>query len=314
MIAGAICLSHSPLLDRVRAKPTVERAFHAAVADASALLAAAAPDAVIVFHPDHLNGFAHGRIPEFCIGQSEESLGDFGTEPGALEVPAGLAEALADRLAAAGHPVELRSGMIVDHGAAQPLELLGNTAPIIPFFINCALAPRPDFRRVEALGRAVGKWAQSSGKRIVFIGSGGLSHDPPMQALPAGSEQDTGPSQPRILDHAARVARQARVYAAAETFAAGKTSKSRPLAPDWDVAFMDALASGRTDVAADWTDPSLTETAGSGGHEVRCWIAAMAALTAAGPYSIHHRFYAPVAEWLTGMGVMAAPPTQNDRA
>ena len=54
------------------------------------------------------------------------------------------------------------------------------------------------------------------------------------------------------------------------------------------------------------TDAALAATGGRGGHEVRCWIAALAAL---GPgYAAQTLFYEPVDAWITGMGVLTARP------
>lgn len=307
MITAAIGLSHSPLLDRARADPIVERGFSDAVADAAAVMRDARPDAIIVFFPDHMNGFFHGDIPDFALSETADSLGDYGTAPGAIDVPGYLVRSLSASLLAQGIDVPLLSHMIVDHGAAQPMELLRTTSPVIPFFINCALAPRPSFRAVEALGKAIGIWAQAVNKRIVVIGSGGLSHDPP---LPIRTAEDLdAPSAPRTLSHQERATRQMRVYDAALTFGTGEAGACRPLSPAWDNALLDALESGRTDIAADWDDQAVIEASGAGGHEVRCWVAAFAALAVAGPYDVRRRHYAPVAEWLTGMGLLAATPS-----
>ena len=312
MITAAICLSHSPLLERARAEPAVEQEFRHSVKLASLALAETAPDAIVVFYPDHMNGFFHGQIPDFALCETADSLGDWGTAPGALDVPIELVRSLADWLEGAGQDIPLLQHLVIDHGATQPIELLSSSLPIIPVFINCVVAPRPNFRSVEKLGKAVGEWAQASTKRIAIIGSGGLSHDPPLPQRSAA--MDAEGMGPRVLDHSARVSRQNRVFSAAEAFAAGHASQSRSLAPDWDIAFMDALAAGQTAYAADWTDAEVTETGGNGGHEVRCWVAAMAALSAAGNYCVSERYYRPVPEWLTGMGVMVAAPQDQQEA
>lgn len=313
MITAAICLSHSPLMDRARADRSVELAFLAAVSDAAATLKDRKSDATIIFYPDHLNGFFHGRVPEFALCRTAEALGDFGTAPGALNVPADLVASLADTLIAQGFDVAVVDEHVVDHGGTQPIELLGIDGPVIPVFINCAVAPRPSIARVEALGAAVGAWAEAQAAGLAIIGSGGLSHDPP---LPVRADEDLVSASlgaPRILSHAERVARQARVYSAAEAFTAGRASHSRALAPDWDLAMMEMLSSGMVGVGAQWSDDEISNAAGSGGHEVRCWVAAFAALRAAGDFAVRYRFYAPVPEWLTGMGLLAALPIIQDR-
>lgn len=311
MIVGSICLSHSPLLDRARAAPAVEADYHEAVARCAAMAAELQPDLTIIFHPDHMNGFAYGDIPNICIAEQAHSLGDFGTAPGELDVPSRLVDSLANYLVETDISFTLKSRMLVDHGAVQPLELLGYSGPVIPIFVNCAVPPLPSFDEARRLGDAVGRWAGQVRNKVLLIGSGGLSHDPPAQTRPTGTSP--GQISERILDHAARTARQRRVHEAARAFAAGEASQTRPLAPDWDIEFMDGLAAGDIELGRDWHDDHITKAAGKGAHEVRCWIAAMAALSASGSYSVRHRHYAPVPEWLTGMGLMLATPDQNER-
>ena len=76
--------------------------------------------------------------------------------------------------------------MDVDHGTVQPLEgLFGDatTKPVIPIFINSVATPLGPIRRVRALGTAVGDFLAGLGKRVLIVGSGGLSHDPPVPTL-----------------------------------------------------------------------------------------------------------------------------------
>ena len=76
--------------------------------------------------------------------------------------------------------------MQVDHGFAQPLEfLLGglDKVPVLPVFINGVATPLPGFQRTRMLGEAIGRFASSLNKRVLFLGSGGLSHQPPVPEL-----------------------------------------------------------------------------------------------------------------------------------
>lgn len=58
--------------------------------------------------------------------------------------------------------------------------LLGgiDRVPVVPVFINCVAQPLGPARRARLLGQAVGRAAAALGRRVMFIGSGGLSHDP----------------------------------------------------------------------------------------------------------------------------------------
>ncbi len=106
--------------------------------------------------------------------------------PGALNVPADIATACATAVLDAGVDVAISAGMDVDHGTVQPLQaLFGDAAavPVIPIFINSVATPLGPIRRVRALGAAVGDYLATLDKRVLVLGSGGLSHDPPVPTL-----------------------------------------------------------------------------------------------------------------------------------
>lgn len=311
MIIGSICMSHSPLLDRNRAEPETERRFQAAVQEASQIFDAMQPDLIITFYPDHMNGFQYDVLPPFCIGARARALGDYGSVPGELLVDEEAALSLAASVLEQGVDVTLSFNMLVDHGATQPLELLSTRVerklpPILPIFINCAAGPRPPFRRARALGEAVGEWAKGRPERILFLGSGGLSHDPPLPNIATASPE----AKNRMVVGAAasfseRVTRQGNVFRVGAAFKDGKTGL-RNLNPEWDRRFMAAMADGEIEIADGWIESEVIDAAGGGANEVRCWIAAMAALSRGGSYRKASEFYEPVSEWITGMGLLSA--------
>lgn len=316
MLSGAVCISHSPLMEKNRADPAVERRFEAAIGEAARQIADWGPDVAIVFFPDHFNGFFYDLMPSFCIGAVANSLGDFGSVPGALDVPEELAVSLAAAVTRAGVDVALSYRMEVDHGATQPVELLSAVYPltrIIPVFINCAAPPRPTFARVRALGEAVGAWAAASDLNVAVLASGGLSHDPPIPAM-KGASPDVRAKliDGRAASHAARLARQTRVFNAGHDYVAG-TSKLRPLNPEWDRAFLDHLVRGDLTVGDSWDDDEITRLGGRGAHEVRTWVAAFAALQASGGYEATVGFYEPIQEWITGIALTTATPRSAAR-
>lgn len=312
MIAGVVCMSHTPLLDRCRAAPDVEAAFNLAVQSAASFVAGIRPELTVVIFPDHLNGFFYDLMPSFCIGLQATSVGDYGTVPGELDVPESIAANCAAFCAAAGVDPAISYKMRVDHGAAQPIELLGGRpTPLVPVFINCVAPPMPTFARVRALGRALGEWAAQRPERILVVASGGLSHDPPIPQMAKTSDEDrqrliNGPS----LTHAQRLERQRRVFSVGAASAAGQ-SNFRPLNPEWDKAAMEAFAAGRLDHLDRSSDDQITEVAGCGGHEIRTWFAALALASTEGPYLADILFYSPIDEWITGTGIMTVRPTRT---
>ncbi len=108
------------------------------------------------------------------------------------------------------------------------------------------------------------------------------------------------------MPHAARTVRQNNVMGEGPKFAAGQ-SKLLPLDTGWDRMLLDGFSSGDLSVLDASDDDTITQTGGRGGHEVRCWVAALAAL---GPnYRSDVLFYEPIPEWLTGMSIMTAIPS-----
>lgn len=306
MIVGSLCMSHSPLMDKNRASADTEARFHAALKKASDFVARAEPDLTVVFYPDHVNGFFYDLLPPFCIGIEGQSIGDYGTAAGALNIPEDRALDLAEHVMAQGVDVAISYKMEVDHGAMQPVELLSDGHPlsrIIPVFVNSAAAPRPGFSRARALGAAVGDWARKAPERVLILGSGGLSHDPPVPAFAtAAPEVRARLISGGALSHEQRMIRQNRAAIEGAAMAAGK-STLLPLDPAWDRMLLDAFLAGDLGVLDETPDAEITATGGRGGHEVRTWVSALGAL---GPgYAAEELFYEPINEWITGMGIIS---------
>jgi 2,3-dihydroxyphenylpropionate 1,2-dioxygenase len=305
MIVGAVCMSHSPLLDRNRAPADTEQRFNNALKRAADFAASLEPTLTVVFYPDHVNGFFYNLLPAFCIGVEGQSIGDYGTVAGKLNIPEALAMSCVTSVLAQGVDVALSYRMNVDHGAVQPIELLSSgrdLSRLIPVFINCAAAPRPTFPRVRALGAAVGAWARSCPERVLIVASGGLSHDPPVPALATATpEIRSALIEGNPLGFPQRMARQLRAHQLGHQLAAG-TADILPLNPEWDRKMLDAFAAGDLTPLDNVDDEAITAASGRGAHEIRSWVAALAAL---GPnYRADVLFYEAINEWITGMGIL----------
>ena len=306
------CLSHTPLIGHVDPAQDVLNEVDAVIAKARAQIAAFQPELVVLFAPDHYNGFFYDVMPSFCLGMAAHAIGDFGTLAGPLSVPKELAEACATEVLSAGIDAAVSYRMQVDHGFAQPLEqLLGglDRCPVIPVFINSVAVPLPNFQRARLLGEAIGRFARSLNKRVLFIGSGGLSHQPPVPELANVDAHmaDRLISSGRHLSPDEREARQQRVILAARRFIDDQHSL-HPLNPEWDQQFLDMLADGRLTDLDGIGNAELSALAGKSTHEVKTWVAAFAALSAFGPYHSSERYYRPIPEWIAGFGALAAQP------
>ncbi|EHB54086.1 2,3-dihydroxyphenylpropionate/2,3-dihydroxicinnamic acid 1,2-dioxygenase [Mycolicibacterium rhodesiae JS60] len=304
-------MSHSPLLNLPGPSAELLDDIFARLAETRAFVAEFDPELVVIFSPDHYNGFFYRLMPPFCIGTAASGVGDYGTHAGPLDVSAYLANEMAAAVWDAGVDVALSSAMDVDHGTVQPLEVLfGDAAsrPVIPVFVNSVATPLGPLKRTRALGTAIGEYLRTLDKRVLIVGSGGLSHDPPVPTLatapPAALERIVGgaPMSPQ-----GRAARQEAVIAAAHDFAHGN-SPLQPLNPDWDHALLDLIDTNRLAEVDGWSNDWIAREAGNSAHEIRTWVAAFAALAAQGDYHTRQRYYRAAPELIAGFAIRTAVP------
>jgi 2,3-dihydroxyphenylpropionate 1,2-dioxygenase len=286
----------------------------AALAQARRFVKDFAPELVVLFAPDHYNGIFYDMMPPFCIGTHAESIGDYDTPAGVLSVDAAAARDVASAVLAEDIDVTLSMQMYVDHGFAQPLQLLFgglDRVPTVPVFINGLASPFGPARRARLLGDAIGRAAAMLDRRVLFLGSGGLSHDPPAPRI------DTAPpdvvariiSGGRTTTPQQRAERQLRTIQAAKDFAAGtRDTGIQPLNPEWDRLVLDTFAEGRLADVDGWTNEWFVEQGGHSSHEIRTWIAAYAALAATGTYQVRSTYYQAIPEWIAGFGITCALP------
>lgn len=307
-----VCMSHSPLMLVRELKPRerdAERGFYAALRERAVELRRWRPELVILFAPDHFNGFFHDLMPSFCIGTAAESTRDWKLPQRKLRVDSALAERCVDFVRERGIDVAISRRMKADHGfTISMIKLFGgiDKARVLPIFVNCAAHPRPTFKRVRQLGEAVGAFAAQLPLRTVIVGSGGLSHDPPTPRLDAPKKV-----LDRLIDrHTPSFEkyreREARVIANAKELAAGFGPLKAP-DRDWDRRFLEHTAAMRLEAFDRYTDAEIDAKAGFGGHEVRVWVAALAAMRAASEARPKVDFYRVIPEWITGMAVAHAP-------
>jgi 2,3-dihydroxyphenylpropionate 1,2-dioxygenase len=305
-----VCTSHSPLLLSVtpQAKQLAE-GFFAAVEEVHRDVIAYDPELVVLFAPDHFNGFFYDVMPSFCVGFEGIGCTDWAIESGSLNVPGDIAGHLAAAVRDEGIDLAISRRMRVDHGFTIPLNLLTkrlDAFPTIPIFINCNAPPLPSCRRTRLLGESVGRFLQKTGKRVLIVGSGGLSHDPPHRPYErATPELRRYLHRERAWTPDQELARQERVKKAARELVDGG-GPCLPPNREWDRGFLNILTRQDLRGTDDFSDDWIQHNGGSGGQEVRTWIAAFAALGAAGEYRARERYYEIVPDWITGMAVLQA--------
>jgi 2,3-dihydroxyphenylpropionate 1,2-dioxygenase len=314
MSVSLVATSHSPLMGIHEPAEGVAEAVESEFESVRAFVRSFDPELVVVFGPDHYNGVFYDMLPPFCIGAQATSVGDWGTTKGPLNVSHDDALAIAEHALSRELDLALSERMHIDHGFAQPLEIIFgaiDAVPTVPIFINSVAEPLGPAKRARLLGAAVGEAIQKLDKRVLLLGSGGLSHDPPVPTLANASPDITE----RLIagrDPAPelRASREAGQIETARKFAAGEASLL-PLNPRWDLDFLDVLATGQLEKIDSWTNDWFVEQAGHSSHEVRTWIAAYAALAACGPYEVLTSFYREIPEWIAGFGITTAAPSKR---
>ena len=309
MTAALVGLSHSPLIGKNDPAPEVLARVDAAVEDARALGRDFDPERVVLYAPDHSTGFFYKEMPPFCLATEARAIGDFGSQAGLLSVDAPAAKAIAQAVLDRGIDLTVSARMVVDHGFVQPLEILFggiDRVPVVPIFVNGVATPLGPLSRIRALGTAVGEAAATLDKRVLFLASGGLSHDPPVPTL------DGAP--PRVADALIegnpptpeqRAKGEERVIQSGRDYAAG-TATMIPINPTWDNLVLNTFESGPLTDIDNWTVDWMGAEGGGSSHEVRTWIAAYASLAATGTYTMNSRFYEPIPEWIAGFSVTTA--------
>lgn len=317
MAVKLICASHSPLMEfaspqRAEQETNVRAAFEKMAAEVKAF----DPTLIITFGPDHFNGFFYDLMPSFCVGIRATAAGDwnYGAENNKINVPEETALHLVRRVLDEGVDVAYSYRMQADHGVTQPLHFLCDGQldryPTIPVFINGAAAPMPTTKRTVALGRAIGQFIKSlnlENERVLILGTGGLSHDPPtpqMGSVPPEVEEFLIAGRNPSTE--ARHARQAKIIAVGQKLAAGDTSVAVPLNAAWDIALLETFKNADFAAIETMTEAEIRRDGGRGGQEVRSWIAAFAALSELGEYQMTTQVYEAISEWIAGFGIVSA--------
>jgi 2,3-dihydroxyphenylpropionate 1,2-dioxygenase len=300
-LIGFVGISHSPFATLLPPE-TPDAPGGAFLADAARVrkaVAELAPDVVVVIGPDHFHANFYDVMPSFVLSVDEANgFGDYGSTSGPLPVSSELAWPVHEGLTAAGFDISLSYSLTVDHGVVQSYEMVtGTEIPLVPLVVNTAAPPLPSLDRCLALGRALGaaiRGATFPG-RVLVIASGGLSH-----WLPSNDPRDPSVAAEK---------RESLIHGRRDTaaFAAAREPRVRAMGgnPDaevnaaWDNWFLERLASDDAAAIAALGHQGLEESAGSGGHEIRCWLIGQAAAGLPLVWSS----YEPVPEWITGMGI-----------
>lgn len=314
------CASHSPLYYfPAKISDSYAAARHALGAQRHSI-EQFDPELVILFGVDHYGGHQMAAMPAFCIGVEATALADVGGTPGALRVPRDVAVSAVNALRRDNIDVAVSYAMEVDHGFSIPLETLTGSLtryPVLPIFVSCIQPPFVPFHRARALGEAVGRFATTlSFERILFIGTGGLSHDPEF-LFPSienvsdewrpyilhGNRQTDVPQQSWI-DYEIAAHQQAAPLLADESVPQETYGIKEP----WDQAFLKDFCAGDLAKFDDLSPDEVVKAAGIGAMEILSWIAAASAMRTATGLAPSEMYQRPCREIGVGFGIAQAGP------
>ena len=312
------CASHSPLLYCYDKEPDDWDALQKACAEREAAIKDFDPDLVFAFGADHFNGFFLKLMPCFCIGLDAEAVGDIGGFAGPLDVPQTEATDAVQFLRHADIDIAVSYKMTIDHAFSQTIHnMLGGlqAKPTIPIFINCIAPPLVPFRRSRMLGEAIGKFAKTLDKKILFLASGGMSHHPTRYYPELGDGPDevtawqlAGGDDPQSFSPQEWIDRLKEMHIeGAKMITRGeRTAEHMRLNADADARFLEVLTSGDLSQYDGWNPIEVVKEAGIGSMELHTWIAATAAHLAAGGESPTADFYSVAPELGIAAGIVHA--------
>ncbi|MFF0451344.1 catechol 1,2-dioxygenase [Streptomyces sp. NPDC004609] len=307
-IVLGIGASHSTLMnthwDEVVHTDRAER-FRDALDEARDAVAAAGAEVAVIIGSNHFRGFWLDLIPAFTLGVGEViASGEARTPEGPQRTDPGFARTLARHLVDRGTEVAVSARLQIDHGQTHAIQyvLRDLDIPVVPLVVNVFAAPLPRLDRCAALGRNIAAAidAMPGDRRVAVIASGGLSHRLPW---PSDWREPHGEDEEFLVDAWLNGRGDWERYDGRrrEIITAARPT----IFPAFDTEFLAELERGGLERYLGLSSERIEEVAGNGGQELRTWLTMAAALGFAPGRSLA---YAPMPEWLTGMGVALIDP------
>ena len=302
-IVMGIGASHTTLMntqwDKVDHLPEAH-SFRNGLTEASEKIHAANVDLVIIVGSNHFRGHWLDLMPSFAIGVDEVvSSGEHGTPKGPQRTSPAHALSIANALLSDGFDMCFSTRFVIDHGVSHAIQYLTkeNEIPIVPIMVNSFAPPLPSLQRCLDLGAAIKRAVAQLPEdlTVAVIGSGGLSH-----RLPFPDWRKPKSENDEFLVDSWRNGR-----GDWERYEKRRRAIIVNAPPDlnetFDNRFLEALGTGQTSAwVNDISEDALVETAGNGANEIRNWLIMHAANDYAPGQTLA---YAPMPDWLTGMGV-----------
>src|SRR5207253_9731981 len=150
------------------------------------------PDALMIVSDDPISVFCLDALPAMCVRTgrsvsrtSQEGAIEYDRALDGLDERYPVHEDLANRVLEdgleAGFDFAASWSAPLDHAFLSPLTALYGTRPmppLVPFWVNCFVAPLPPARRCFAAGQHIARVVADGPWDVAGIATGGLSHFP----------------------------------------------------------------------------------------------------------------------------------------
>src|SRR5258705_4720480 len=176
-------------------------------------LMAAAPDAFVVVDADPLNVFSFDAVPVLCVRvggsvsrmvQADAIEFDRALDglPERYPLHEDLANGILEKGVQAGFDFAASWSAPLDHAFLSPVSTLYGDRPVpplVPFWVNCFVAPQPTAQRCFAAGRHIARVVAEGPWNVAVVATGGRRHLLPASLARAGPPDPAlgpGPGQP----------------------------------------------------------------------------------------------------------------------
>jgi len=143
-------------------------------------VAEAAPDLIVTIASEHITNFLAEDCPSFAVSTAPANpvQPEFGLPVLDITSDADFARLLLEVAVRNGVPMEGREILRLDHGTNLPLSYMTPSydVPVVPIIVNTVWQPLPTMAETVALGRSIAEAAEASGKTVLVLGTGGISH------------------------------------------------------------------------------------------------------------------------------------------
>lgn len=314
-VVGGISASHAPGIlgwpDDVTADE--HTSVFAAYDELQKTVADAQPDVIITFLDDHFENHFRNLMPSVSVAVADEHTGPgehllellkfdkVQTFGGERE----LAEQILRGLLGSGIDAARMGSAEFGNNLMVPMKLLrpAGDIPIIPVYINVFTPPLITMRRAYEVGVAVRAAVENSEKRIMFWGTGGLSHWPPIWE--PSRDSDDFLTRMKTFQNEGRgyLERDPNLWTDIGPYEIRMAEEMGDACvnPEWDQEFLKLLSAGDMHALFGWTYDDVESGGGHGGHEILNWMAVAGAM-GGGPCEV--LTYQPTPAWICGTGAV----------